>query len=106
MSDYRIVDCDLHDLYEIAILRRRRLLLNWRDAAGMSHLEMILPLDMRTCPDGEFLVSVRANGERTEIRLDRILHSGIPSAARTSRFGPASQALEAFTQGRPMTPGP
>lgn len=88
MSDYRIVDCDLHDLYEIAILRRRRLLLNWRDAAGMSHLEMILPLDMRTCPDGEFLVSVRANGERTEIRLDRILHARDPISGEDFQVRP------------------
>ena len=88
MSDYRIVDCDLHDLYEIAILRRRRLLLNWRDATGMSHLEMILPLDMRTCPDGEFLVSVRASGERTEIRLDRILQARDPVSGEDFQVRP------------------
>jgi transcriptional antiterminator Rof (Rho-off) len=78
MSDYRIIDCDLHDLYEIAILRRRKLLLNWRDPDGMSHLEMVLPMDIRTRPEGEFLISLRPDGRRAEIRLDTILHARDP----------------------------
>ena len=73
MSDYRIIDCDLHDLYEIAILRRRKLLLNWRDPDGMSHLEMVLPMDIRTRPEGEFLISLRPDGRQAEIRLDTSL---------------------------------
>ena len=79
MTDYRIVDCDLHDLYEIAILRRHRLLLNWRDVDGMAHLELVLPLDIRTRPDGEFLISSKADGQRAEIRLDTIVHARDPA---------------------------
>jgi transcriptional antiterminator Rof (Rho-off) len=80
MSEYRVIDCDLHDLYEIAILRRRRLLLNWRDLDGLAHLELLLPLDIRTRPDGEFLILSRADGRRTEIRLDTILHARDPAS--------------------------
>lgn len=79
MSDYRIIDCDLHDLYEIAILHRHRLLLNWRDAQGLSHLELLLPVDLQTRAAGEFLIARHANGRCESIRLDTILHARDPA---------------------------
>jgi transcriptional antiterminator Rof (Rho-off) len=79
MSDYRVIDCDLHDLYEIAVLRRRRLLLNWRDAAGLDHLELLAVTDIQTRADGEVLVAIHPDGRPVEIRLDTILHARDPA---------------------------
>jgi transcriptional antiterminator Rof (Rho-off) len=78
VSDYRVIDCDLHDLYEVAVLRRRRLLLNWRDASGLVHLELLVPVDIQTTPDGEFLMARHADGRADAIRLDAILHARDP----------------------------
>ena len=80
MSAYRIVDCDRHDLYEIAILRRRRLLLNWLDEDGLAHLEVVQPTDLETTPEGEFLVGTGSCRQSLRIRLDRIVHARDPIA--------------------------
>lgn len=79
MSGYRLIDCDLHDLYEIACLRRQRLLLHWADLAGLAHLELIDPRTLETSPEGEFLLGRRVTGEAVRIRLDRILHARDPA---------------------------
>lgn len=79
MSDYRAIDCDLHDLYEIAILRRHRLLVNWRDTGGLTHLELLLPIDLRTEATGEFLIARRGDGAAESIRLDTIFHARDPA---------------------------
>lgn len=79
MSDYRSIDCDVHDRYEDAVLRRRRLLLNWRDADGVVHLEPLLPVDLRTEKTGEFLIARHADGTARSIRLDTILHARDPA---------------------------
>jgi len=80
MSRYRIIDCALHDLYEIAILKRRKLLLNWLDEAGLTHLELVLPTDLRTLPHGEFLLASDSYARPLQIRLDRILHARDPAS--------------------------
>jgi transcriptional antiterminator Rof (Rho-off) len=80
LSGYRIVDCDRHDLYEIAILRRRRLLLNWLDEDGLAHLEVVMPTDLETTPEGEFLVGTGSCRQQLRIRLDRIVHARDPVA--------------------------
>ncbi len=78
MSSYRIVDCNLHDLYEVAILRRRRLLLNWLDEGGLPHLEIVLPTNLETVPEGEFLLGTGSCRQELRIRLDRIVHARDP----------------------------
>ena len=72
MSDYRVIDCDLHDLYEIAILRRRELLLSWLDEDGVGRLERVRPTDLRTVAGAEFLLASDSYGRPLRIRLDRI----------------------------------
>jgi transcriptional antiterminator Rof (Rho-off) len=89
MSGYRIIDCELHDLYEIAILRRRRLLLNWQDEAGLAHLELVQPDDLETTTAGEFLLVRGVNGARVRIRLDRILHARDPATGEDFPVRPA-----------------
>jgi transcriptional antiterminator Rof (Rho-off) len=88
VSDYRVIDCDLHDLYEISILRRRRLLLNWRDETGLSHLELLLPIDLETVSNGEFLIASDTYGASVRIRLDRILHARDPASGEEFPTGP------------------
>jgi len=87
VNGYRIIDCDLHDLYEIWILHRRRLLLNWVDEDGVARLELLLPKDLETVPDGEFLVASDTYGARLRIRLDRILHARDPGSGEEFPIG-------------------
>ena len=72
MADYRPIDCDIHDHYELAIIKRRRLRLGWRDDAGRSRLGRVRPIDLMTRRGEEFLIFVDAAGTRHEVRLDLI----------------------------------
>ena len=72
MSDYRPVDCATYAGLELAILRRRRLLLGWRDPGGLVHIERVRPMDLRTARGEEFLVFRTGDGAVEKVRLDRI----------------------------------
>ena len=72
MSDYRIIDCDLHDRYEIAALRGRRLLLSWLDDTGAIRREVVTPDNLVTTAEGEFLIGTAGCARPVRIRLDRI----------------------------------
>ena len=76
-TDYNPIACALHDQYEIAIMQRKVMHIEWRDEQGTMHEADVLPLDIRVSAGEEFLV-VRRNGpgedaDRFEIRLDRII---------------------------------
>lgn len=73
MSDYRPVDCAIYSRYELAILRRQKLLLSWRDEQDMAHLEIVEPKDLQTRKGEEFLIAERCDGAPVRLRLDRIL---------------------------------
>jgi Rho-binding antiterminator len=73
MTDYRPVDCALHSAYELAILQRRRIRLDWLDGTAERRSETVLPVDLVTRRGEEFLVVRQADGCRADIRLDRIL---------------------------------
>jgi len=92
LSDYHIVDCDLHDLYEIACLRRQRLLLHWSDPAGLAHLELVDPRTLETTPAGEFLIGSRVSGEPVRIRLDHILRARDPAGGAEFPVKPSRDA--------------
>ena len=74
MGDYRQVDCAVHDRYELAIMRRQRLRLSWREQDGLLRIEVVRPLDLETKGGEEFLVFVDAAEARRRVRLDRILN--------------------------------
>lgn len=74
MTDYTPVDCGLHSEYQLAIMHRDRIKLGWRDTAGANHLETVIPVDLRTRSNEEFLVASVSDGTQLEIRLDRITH--------------------------------
>ncbi|HEX7030835.1 MAG TPA: transcriptional antiterminator, Rof [Gammaproteobacteria bacterium] len=74
-DDYTPIDCDLYERYELAIMHRETLFIRWRDAGGMTHLETLLPFDLRARDGEEFLYTRTAAGEERVLRLDRILEA-------------------------------
>jgi Rho-binding antiterminator len=76
MSDkdkYIPIDCGDYSNYELAIMRRRKLRLSWQGDDGLSHLETVLPKDLKTQKREEYLIAETSNGDELSIRLDRIL---------------------------------
>jgi transcriptional antiterminator Rof (Rho-off) len=83
MSEYTPVDCGSYARYELAILRRHRLRLTWRDPAGLTRIETVRPLDLQTRAGEEFLLIEDSAGRKARIRLDRIARSTeIPGTPR------------------------
>lgn len=74
MSDYIPVDCGLYSRYELAILRRQRLRVSWRDPAGETHIAMLTPHDLQTRAGAEFMLAEDQDGQRLELRLDWVQH--------------------------------
>jgi len=83
MRHYEPIDCGLHSNYEVAILHRERLRLNWRDERGAAHMETLRPVDLRTERDkGEYLVAERSDGRQERIRLDKIKEAELVRTGR------------------------
>ena len=75
MTDYIPIDCSRYNEFELAIMHHTRLRLGWRDAAGLIHVESLLPTDLRTRRSAEYLVAASTTGRELEIRLDHIISS-------------------------------
>ena len=43
-SDYTPIPCGLYSGYEVAILHRQTLSLQWRDDKGLEHVERVVPI--------------------------------------------------------------
>lgn len=78
MSDYTPIDCDQYSEYELAIIRKWKLRVGWRDAQGQTHVEMLQPRDLQTRQGEEYLIADTATGDRLEIRLDQITEAKKP----------------------------
>jgi len=73
MSDeYKPIDCGIYSRFEVAILHGEKLKLSWADEAGITHLEVIVPTDLKIHDGAEYLLGHNADGTRVDIRLDRI----------------------------------
>jgi Rho-binding antiterminator len=72
-DDYRPIDCDVHDRYELAALQREELVLEWVDEAGRTHTGHVRVNDVETRENGEFLLGQLRSGSPVELRLDRVL---------------------------------
>ena len=68
---YQPVSCARYAELELAILRRNRLRLVWRDG-NVFHLHRVSPHDLRTHKHEEFLLCRDEFGDDLIIRLDRI----------------------------------
>jgi len=77
MSDYVPIPCIEHERLEFAVLRRQRLALKISGANGEIRELVVLPTDVATRDQAEWL-SYREDGGMTGVvRLDRIL-SALP----------------------------
>lgn len=73
MSDYKPIDCELYERYELAIMHREMLLVCWRDTDGLAHLEKLKPIDLRVSDGIEFLYALTESGGERALRLDSII---------------------------------
>lgn len=72
MTDYQPIDCQLHDEFEIAIMRGQKIRVELLVDASWVKTE-ITPLDTRAVEGEEFLVfQTDVNGSQQQIRLDRV----------------------------------
>lgn len=69
---YRPIACGLHELYQLAVIRRAPLQLRWQTGAGETRSARLLALDVYTRDGAEYLSGETAGGERCVIRLDLI----------------------------------
>lgn len=69
---YVPVACAFHDRLELAVMRRRRLILEWLDG-GDRVAERVLPVDVETRDGAEWLTLLGDDGREVRIRLDRIV---------------------------------
>ncbi|HEX7046164.1 MAG TPA: transcriptional antiterminator, Rof [Gammaproteobacteria bacterium] len=72
-DDYVPIDCDVYERYELAIMHRETLFIRWRDTGGMTHLELLQPVDLRARDGEEFLHTRTADGAERILRLDSIV---------------------------------
>ena len=71
-DQYNPIDCGLYSEYEVAILYRRALQLQWRDYDGEEHSEPVMPHDLQTRDGCEYLLGKLSSGALVVIRLDHI----------------------------------
>ncbi len=71
-NTYTPISCDLHSQYELAIMHKNTLLLQWQDESGQQHEEKLTPLDVITRNSAEYLKVLDREGKENLIRLDRI----------------------------------
>ena len=72
MPAYQPIACHLHDIYEIAIMKRQSLTLRWL-ANGEEIQQTVRPLDLKASDGAEWLHAESSHGESLTIRLDWIL---------------------------------
>lgn len=72
MSDYVSIPCIEHEQLEFAVLRRQRLHLQVIDATGQIHDMNVLPTNVATRDQAEWLSYRDAAGVVGVVRLDRI----------------------------------
>lgn len=71
-DEYQPIACGLYEGYELAIMHRQRLRLTWLDPQGMTHLDAVVPKDLRTQAGAEYLIALASSGSTLKIRLDLI----------------------------------
>ncbi len=71
-QQYRPIACGLHELYQLAAIRRALLDIRWDNESGGSEQRRLRVLDVFTRDKAEFLSGETLAGEHYQIRLDRI----------------------------------
>ncbi len=70
---YLPISCSLHDEYEIAIIHKKHINIEWSDESGVQYSGKILPKDILVKNKQEFLIANTEDGNELFIRLDRII---------------------------------
>ncbi len=78
MSDYVPIACSEHERLEFAVLRRQKLVLRVQDESGNACTLTVLPTDVATREQAEWLTYRDDSGAEGVVRLDRI-HSAKPA---------------------------
>ncbi len=72
MEKYIPIQCEVHDLYEIACMHRSTGKVVWRDDQDAQQSALLRYLDIKISDHQEYLIAEDDQGMRLEIRLDRI----------------------------------
>ncbi len=73
MTKYQAIACGLHSQYELVIMYKKSLLLQWKTKDNIKHKESIKPIDLVTHNHAEFLIIEHADGRQEKVQLDHIL---------------------------------
>nr|WP_067295732.1 Rho-binding antiterminator [Marinobacterium profundum] len=73
MHSYTPINCEVHDGFELACMRRLRYEVHWRDADGTFMQDRIEFVDLEYPRGEEYLIALSSHGEPLRIRLDRII---------------------------------
>ncbi len=73
MSDYVPIPCIEHERLEFAVLRRQKLNLRWKGEDGKERQRTVLPTDVGTRDQAEWLTYQESSGAVGVVRLDSIL---------------------------------
>lgn len=71
---YTPISCQRHSEYELAIMRRTPLQLRWREGGNQIISNTLLPIDLTTTREGEFLIARTPELQEIGIRLDNIIY--------------------------------
>ncbi|MGI1669071.1 MAG: hypothetical protein K6L74_01965 [Neptuniibacter sp.] len=70
-DSYQPINCEMHDGYELACMRRVVHTLTWQEGES-SRSETLRFLDLDYTGGQEFLIAENQSGDKFRIRLDRI----------------------------------
>lgn len=71
-KQYQPIQCEIHDGYELACMRKAIHDLQWQDEQGKQQVRLRF-LDLEYTKAGEFLIAEDQSGKQFRIRLDSIL---------------------------------
>jgi len=73
---YKPIACGDYDIYEIAIMKQRKLTLEWTDADGGTVNETVTPLELKIIEGAEYLFyeieNKKTKKTTDKLRLDKI----------------------------------
>lgn len=73
---YIPIACGDYDIYEIAIMQKKQLALEWISQRGKAQQEIVIPLELKIIDGAEYLYYERVNKQKQnsaqKIRLDKI----------------------------------
>ena len=72
---YTPIDCAIYDIYEIAIMQKKDLLLKWLSDDGLTCNAQVKPVKLQIKNKAEYLLL--DSDKISEIRLDKILQAEI-----------------------------